>query len=355
VKVFLDLYHLHPSRALGQENAARCLIRGLSELQNRSELKVSIELGLSWEMLEFGFDPCGFEVDGTKVSSSNPLTRVWQQQWVSKDSAYFALGNTVKFFSSMGTGVTIHDLHHRHYSELYSPLKRAFYRYWAESSWKLAKLRVVPSRFVCEELKQFCGLSSQVIGWSPEPIAGLTAKSRQERGQYFLSVSSSAPHKRVSEMLQAFSGYRQKGGKMNWVHVGPRPSDLNSVEAVELVDFCDPAQLASLYSRAHAYMSASEFEGYGLPVAESLYWGTPVVLSPVASHVELAREGEVLWVPRVRVGEWSPEDHKVWVEALFDAERLPRLDLESGTHGKRRWVDVARDYQSAWLNAFGAR
>jgi glycosyltransferase involved in cell wall biosynthesis len=277
-----------------------------------------------------------------------------------KSDLVFGLGNSVGLWSGLKRGCTIHDLHHRHYPEQYSRLKTLFYKSLAERSWSRSSVRVVPSHFVARELKEFCGLDSRVIPWSPEPcgVGEETAKPKEQKEQkeisreaFFLSVSSGAPHKRVPEMLQAYAAYRKRHGEMKWVHVGPRLKEFEKV--VEFVDHCDAQKLRDLYSRAAAYVSASEFEGFGLPVSESLYFGTPVILSQMASHPELTRESEVLWVPREKPGLWTPKDHASWIDAFFGASKLRALPKKSGIHGTRVWMDVAAEYQKAWLEVLG--
>ena len=47
-------------------------------------------------------------------------------------------------------------------------------------------------------------------------------------------------------------------------------------------------QLASLYKKASAYVSASLYEGLGMPVVEAMYFGLPVILSDTLIHREVS-------------------------------------------------------------------
>jgi alpha-1,3-rhamnosyl/mannosyltransferase len=66
---------------------------------------------------------------------------------------------------------------------------------------------------------------------------------------------------------------------------------------VVVVSDVSGAQLAALYRRARALAYPSLVEGFGLPVAEAMACGTPVVTSNVSSMPEVARDAGLLVDP----------------------------------------------------------
>ena len=79
----------------------------------------------------------------------------------------------------------------------------------------------------------------------------------------------------------------------------------------------DDAALSSLLRGARALLSPSFAEGYGLPVAEALALGTPVIASDIAAHREVAAgRAELL----------DPLDGAAWQRAIVEhaAEPSPR-------------------------------
>jgi glycosyltransferase involved in cell wall biosynthesis len=55
--------------------------------------------------------------------------------------------------------------------------------------------------------------------------------------------------------------------------------------------------LADLYRRAWVYVSASTYEGFGLPYVEALACGTPVVATPNPGSLEVLDGGRYGWLP----------------------------------------------------------
>jgi glycosyltransferase involved in cell wall biosynthesis len=78
---------------------------------------------------------------------------------------------------------------------------------------------------------------------------------------------------------------------------------LDAVEALGLKDsvkhlgFVPRADLPALYSGATAFMFATLYEGFGLPILEAMACGTPVVASSLSAHPEVAGDAALLVDP----------------------------------------------------------
>ncbi len=68
-------------------------------------------------------------------------------------------------------------------------------------------------------------------------------------------------------------------------------------EHVHLIGFADDADLPTLYSAAQVTAFPSLYEGFGLPIIESMACGTPVVTSNVSSMPEAAGMAALLIDP----------------------------------------------------------
>lgn len=98
-------------------------------------------------------------------------------------------------------------------------------------------------------------------------------------------------------------------------------------------------ELWQAYHDASFTVFPSFHEGYGLPVAESLACGTPVITTNYGSTREIAEGGGALLV--------DPRDDDALTDAirraLTDDALLEKLRAEAGTRRPRTWDDYARE------------
>jgi glycosyltransferase involved in cell wall biosynthesis len=101
---------------------------------------------------------------------------------------------------------------------------------------------------------------------------------------------------------------------------------------LELAGWVDEATLERLYETAAATVSASSYEGFGLPVAESLAHGLPTIASDIPAHREVAADAaayfpagdEAALAERLRAVLGDPEERDRLVAAAHGrAQELP--------------------------------
>lgn len=120
-------------------------------------------------------------------------------------------------------------------------------------------------------------------------------------GRYVLSVSTLEPRKNLIRLLDAFS--RLDRDDLTLVVVGPEgwgeslaaPAEAMR-DRLRLTGFVPRAELAPLYRGAAVVCYPSLWEGYGLPVAEAMGAGAPVVTSAGTATEELVAGGAGLTV-----------------------------------------------------------
>ena len=98
-------------------------------------------------------------------------------------------------------------------------------------------------------------------------------------------------------------------------------------------------EVAAAYRAARFTVLTSLHEGYGLPVAESLGFGTPVITTNYGSTAQIGATGGALLV--------DPRDDDALVEAmrdlLTDDALLQRLRQETLGRPDRTWGDYAAE------------
>ena len=166
-----------------------------------------------------------------------------------------------------------------------------------------------------------------------------------------LHVGTNIARKRVDVLLRAFAEVRRaipgarllKAGGALPADLSKLADDLGIAEAIMTLPHFSPtsttdrARLASVYRRAALTMQPSDAEGFGLPVAESLACGTPVL----ASDIEVLREVGGDAATYAPVG-----DVRRWVEASLSLLAARRQD--AAAWGLRRERGLARASLFRW-------
>lgn len=154
-----------------------------------------------------------------------------------------------------------------------------------------------------------CGVAEELRGSRTEHEIAAVRRRYALNGPFALTVGYVEPRKNLERLVRAVARARaQPGcGDVTLVHAGPAgwlSSDLpRLIEELRLggaVRFLGPvpiADLASLYRAARVTTYPSLYEGFGLPVAEAMAAGCPVVTSDRSSMVEVAGDAGVLVDP----------------------------------------------------------
>lgn len=191
----------------------------------------------------------------------------------------------------------------------------------------------------------------------PEEMLGLPRVLQPEEPPEapvrFLSVGTVEPRKNQVEALRAFvrlCGRRPDLDLQFDVVGGLHPAVAAAVERlaeqeprIRLHRYLDDAAVRELTRRAHATVFVSLDEGYGLPIAESLWQGTPCLCSDHGSMLEIGRGGGCL-----PVRSSDPVALERGLERLADEPDLRRqLAEQACDRTLRTWRDYAEDVAAA--------
>jgi len=235
--------------------------------------------------------------------------------------------NFIAFDYQGPTVVTVHDFSFVRHPETHPPERVRFMNEHLPASLQQASRIVVVSEFVRDEMQALFGsgmaektvvvrngVSARFLGGPrPSPQASLTraplpqAPSPQaeqvlarhglrHRG-YLLSVGALEPRKNLVSLLDAYAALKPLiKAQFPLVLVGPKAWHLKVLEVklqalrhepIHWLGYVDEDALQSLYASAKAFAYLSVYEGFGLPVLESMACGTPVLVSQAQALTEL--------------------------------------------------------------------
>ena len=116
---------------------------------------------------------------------------------------------------------------------------------------------------------------------------------------FFLYVGNAKQHKNVQMLIDAFQKIGSDAKELILVTGGKEAAHLRLVPGVHILKDVSEADLTALYKEASAFVTASLYEGYCLPVAEALSLGCPVIASDIGAIREIANTRALLIEPTV--------------------------------------------------------
>lgn len=191
---------------------------------------------------------------------------------------------------------TIHDLNHIDVEHNSSVLKRLYYQIIIRPAVHRAEQVLTVSEFSRGRIVEWADCDPDrvtVVGNGVSDIFHAQVVPMQPGYAYFFCCSNRKGHKNEKRLVQAFklSGLHRD---CKLVFTGNADIDLQQLIAREdlqdrvlFTGRLSEIELASWYRGAIATVFPSLYEGFGLPVAESMACGTPVITSEVSSMPEV--------------------------------------------------------------------
>ena len=195
--------------------------------------------------------------------------------------------------------VTIHDFVWKRYPET---MQRK--NYWLEKllmppSIRIADQVICVSRFTQTELVAFFPESNhkaKVILEAAEKLPGKSDLSAFIPKDYLLFVGTLEPRKNLNRLIEAYANIKDQGvpeliivGGQGWG--GISLDDLVIQHELErhviLLGYVDDPALHTLYRNAYCLLMPSLYEGFGLPVAEAMQFGTPCIVTEESALSEI--------------------------------------------------------------------
>ena len=250
--------------------------------------------------------------------------------------------------------VTFNDVTFLLLPERYPRIRRYYMAAVTRAAARVVDAVITPSEAVTNDVVNELSLRPEKITTIPDaagpqyaPSADAdVARVRSEyhlSGPYILSVGSQEPGKNRTRLIQAFQRIhgRQAGvqlvvvGQPAWNHAHDQQlvRELKLQQYVRFLGYVPDGDLPALYTGAMFSVFPSLYEGFGLPVLESMASGTPVLTSSVGATAEVAGDAAVLV---------DPYD----VDAIADA--IARLLDEEELRVRLRTLGLERAGQFSW-------
>jgi glycosyltransferase involved in cell wall biosynthesis len=329
----------------------RGLVGGLAEIDTETRYRLLVSPGAREAL---GALPSNFDLvlESSRVYSiREQLVLPWRLARLKLD-LYHATHYVLPPYVPARVVVTLHDIIHLLFPE-FLPNRIAFHyaRRMILRSLERGDRVIAVSERTRTDLMDYFGLDGAkievVYNGVDERFRGrLDAEDRQAllarmgiSGDYLLFVGNPKPHKNLDRVLEAYSRVRERaaGEPPELVCVGAREPEVFKLrrqaerlglgERVRFLGFVEDAALPALYQGATLLLYPTLYEGFGLPVAEAMASGTPVVTSSTSALEEIGR-GAALLV--------DPLDVEALADAVLRLLADPDARRELAERGRRR-------------------
>jgi glycosyltransferase involved in cell wall biosynthesis len=268
---------------------------------------------------------------------------------------------TLPFSAPCPTVVTIHDLVHLRFPEDRTSLHHLYARWMIGRAVRRSAAIVTVSEATRRELQErFGAAAGHAVAvpngvderfFEPAPRESVEALARRLELPlgYLLFVGNPMPHKNLPRLLDAYAGLRRelpaaptlvlagdRGGPRSRLRRLVRHHGL--ADGVRIVEHLPGHELPALYAGARLLVMPSLWEGFGLPAAEAMACGTPVLVADRGALPEVVGDAGERFDPLSA----DALATALW-QLLHDPARLSELARRGRERARRfRWPESAR-------------
>lgn len=232
--------------------------------------------------------------------------------------------------------LVVHDLLYLRRNYLPNVLMRIQRRIYLPISLRLANVIIADSCFTKDDIIEYYKIKEDKIN-TVYIYLNLTKYKESDKNKsllpkktYYISVCSTAVHKNTITVLKAYEKYVKEGGAKNIVFIGglsDRKSQsykyydgLSTIIKEKIIFYknISNAQLSVLYANAYAFLSATLFEGFGMPVVEAMFFNLPEIVSDLKVIKEICHE---------KVCYFNPANYNELAIKMFELENnITKID-----------------------------
>ncbi len=255
----------------------------------------------------------------------------------------------LKYAKGKSFVLTIHDMIHEIYPEYFgrNNKTREYKKVLAEKAVKIIAI----SENTKNDIIRILGVDESKIVIIPHGCSLMEAFDKKMKvdipERYLLYVGDRANYKNFNRFLLSIYKTLLDDDSLFLICAGGRPFNSKEIELIESLGVkgkvlkysADNNILAYLYSNALAFIFPSLYEGFGIPILESMQCGCPTVLSNTSSLTEVGGDAAVYFDP---LDEYSIKNS---VEKVIYNEDLRSELITKGYNNINRfsWEKTARD------------
>lgn len=339
--LIIDLLIYKPSKAYGYQEYIFNLLDYFYKNRNylsfyKIILICNIDYKLDFIKYADKFELKGFKVKGILSRLYIQITLNWKMKISKSDVILYSYNysSPIKICKSV---LVIHDLLYLRKKYLPNRLMRIQRKFYIPRSIYLSDCVIAISKFTLNDiLRNIKNTNSNnlVYIYNYFNLDKFISDSKEIDNipleNYFLCVSSQSPHKNLITVLKAFKIFCYNNLDYKLFLVGNLTSgeafdfysklDATTKKRIHIFKDISNSDLGILYKNAKGYISASFFEGLGMPIVEAMYFNVPLLISDIEIFKEITEDKAFFFNPN------SPEE-LVQVMNNYDDRFLPTREF----------------------------
>lgn len=322
MKIWIDGYEANVQQRVGSGQVAAELIKHIERLDHLNDYTVLLPAepvaDLPRKRDRFNYRILRPKRLWTRIAL--PLAIFWERD---KPDIFFSPTHYLPEFNSLKRVMMIMDLGYLHYPEFFKKSDLYKLSRWTKRSVESAAHILTISRSSKKDIIEHYKVHSQRITvaypgvdrsmfgtkFKPKAIDYIKQKYSID-GEYIIFISTIQPRKNLVRLFEAFKaieglklvivGKTTGEGKEGWMYqdILSKPKELGIENEVIFTGFVPTKDLTLLLRGAVACIQPSLWEGFGIPVVESMAVGTPVLVANASSLPEIVGEAGLLFDPR---------------------------------------------------------
>ena len=290
---------------------------------------------------------------------------------IKKDKAdiFFSPYYLLPFYCPAKSVVTLHDISYEAHPEWFSLKNQFLLRRISKMAARRADIILTVSKFSKGEIVKYYQVDPDKITVTPlaaddiftvMPSATISNFPFAKEGiigavenKFILSVGSIFNRRHIPELIEAFKKIAGEFPGIQLLIIGAnrtqpfididktiRKTNKNlDYRAIIREDYVSEKDLAALYNLAECSVYLSDYEGFGLPLLESMVSGTPVITSRKTSLVEAGGEAAIF------VNSNNPPDIYDKIKKVLADENFRKERVKKGLENVKRfsWERCARE------------
>jgi glycosyltransferase involved in cell wall biosynthesis len=328
IRVGMNLLWLLPGVAGGAERYAVRLLRALAD-EAPDDVDVTILCNRRFPAAHGELTARCPTVVAPIDGGSRAVRIAIESAWLAREASRRDLqlvhhpNDVIPWFRNRPSALTIHDLRSMSGGQVLSRSHAAYLRVRVPSSARSAAVVMTPSDHVRRQVLDRFGLDpARVLVVTapvfPGPDHTDSSGPAPVAGRYFVYPAATNRHKNHAVLLEAFAGVAGGDPDVRLVLTAVPGNSETEVEAsirrlglgdrVRRLGRISDGDLDRLLAGAVALVYPSRYEGYGLPLAEAMAVGCPVIASSATALPEVVGDAGLLV---------DPDDVAGWTEAML--------------------------------------